>query len=416
MITKGEARMKVNPQQLLEDGFIILRQVIPPAQLDPLRASFEELVERQREVWACERKPDEPPGGIWETGAQPRVFFDNVVDEATANAVNFCLHENTLGVSQQLMQVPEAAITLMALMCSPVRDHGPAAWHRDIDPVSQAPLKGLQMDMLANAPGYVQWNIPLYDDSVLWVVPGSHHRPNTDEEQHHLITNPHEPMPGGIPVELKAGDGVVYSNLILHWGSNYSTKLRRTIHLGYRSFGGEIYPYVDHFYWDQDFTKPLPQGVRTAFARFFKLHRQQCDVIEVTFRAILDKNANGFLDGLRQLHPGGEEQMVCVVLLSKLVDKTCKLKDPAIVSRSLEERIDAISAHRLNFYLFENFARRFSPTEAETLWERFSVLFERIQSAAERAILDFSTQAMRYRFTDMPADFDVEDFITSWAA
>ena len=178
MITKGEARMKVNPQQLLEDGFIILRQVIPPAQLDPLRASFEELVERQREVWACERKPDEPPGGIWETRAQPRVFFDNVVDEATANAVNFCLHENTLGVSQQLMQVPEAAITLMALMCSPVRDHGPAAWHRDIDPVSQAPLKGLQMDMLANAPGYVQWNIPLYDDSVLWVVPGSHHRPN----------------------------------------------------------------------------------------------------------------------------------------------------------------------------------------------------------------------------------------------
>ena len=89
--------MKVNPQQLLDDGYIILREVVPMGQLDELRDCFETLVERQKVIWAREREPDDPPGGYWETAAQPRVFFDGVSDEITAKAIEFCLHENTLG-------------------------------------------------------------------------------------------------------------------------------------------------------------------------------------------------------------------------------------------------------------------------------------------------------------------------------
>ena len=102
--------MRVDPQQLIDDGYIVLRQVVPPDQLEKLRTSFETLVEKQKMVWARERKPEEKPGGVWTTSAQPRVFFDEVVDPATANTVEFCLHENTLGVSQQLMRAPDAAV------------------------------------------------------------------------------------------------------------------------------------------------------------------------------------------------------------------------------------------------------------------------------------------------------------------
>ncbi len=144
--------MEVNPQQLLDDGYIILREVIPPEQLDELRESFEILVERQKAIWEWARNLDDPPGGVWETSVQPRVFFDGVVDEETANTAEFCLHENILGVSQQLMKAPEVAILLIALMCSPVRDHGPAAWHRDIDPIEQALLKGIQSDVERSVP------------------------------------------------------------------------------------------------------------------------------------------------------------------------------------------------------------------------------------------------------------------------
>ena len=68
-----------------------------------------------------------------------------------------------------------------------------------------APLEELQMDLLENGPKYLQWNIPLYDDDVLWVVPGSHRRINTEEENRQLLENPRIPLPGGIPAETQSG-------------------------------------------------------------------------------------------------------------------------------------------------------------------------------------------------------------------
>ena len=105
--------------------------------------------------------------------------------------------------------------------------------------------------------------MPLYDDSVLWVVPGSHRRPNTEDENEQLLKDRTVPLPNSIPVELKAGDGVAYTNTILHWGSNYSAKLRRTIHFDHRAFGGHIYPYGPHFYWKPDLLEkvsPSPES------------------------------------------------------------------------------------------------------------------------------------------------------------
>lgn len=56
--------MKFSRDQFLEDGYVILRQVIPPQDLDDLRQAYEKLVERQRVIWARERGPDDPPGGV----------------------------------------------------------------------------------------------------------------------------------------------------------------------------------------------------------------------------------------------------------------------------------------------------------------------------------------------------------------
>ena len=408
--------MKVNPQQLLDDGFVILREVIPPDQLEELRASFEVLVERQKSIWSSQRKPDDPPGGVWENSAQPRLVFNTVVDEATANTVEFCLHENTLGVSRQLMRAQEAAITAMFFMCSPIRDHGPARWHRDIHPNDEAPLGGLQIDLLENAPGYVQWNIPLYDDNVLWVVPGSHRRFNTDDENRKLEQNPLAPLPASTPVELKAGDGVAYTNTILHWGSDYTTKLRRTIHLGYRSFGGAIFPYVSHFYWDLGFTRHLSLPARKRFERFAQLHAHERDCIESVFRAILNRDVTDFREGLSELHSGECGRMVCVVLLSKLAYKIRKIKRPDIVSLPRSERARALREHSTSLHLLEDIAVRFTSEEAETLWGRFATLDAKLLSETEQYVPGFQSGPMRYFFNEMPSNFDVEDFIASWDA
>eukprot|EP01051_Picozoa_sp_SAG22_P007540 SAG22_NODE_535_length_9385_cov_6.941202_4_plen_306_part_00 len=110
--------------------------------------------------------------------------------------------------------------------------------------------------MRENGPTYVQLNLPLYDDDVLYLVPRSHHRLTTPEELAAMAgglvgesRSFHAPLPGAVRVQLRAGDLAVYlSPTILHWGSSYqSLPLRRTLHGGYSTtvgacLGPDIWP------------------------------------------------------------------------------------------------------------------------------------------------------------------------------
>lgn len=402
-------------ERLLADGYVILRNVIPQARLRSLRESFEILVDRQKAHWAKARGDTDPPGGAWELSPQPRLFFQTLLDRDTANTVELCLGERTLEQSRRLMNAPRAAVILMTLMCNPTRDYGPAHWHRDIHPFDQAPLAGLQFDTLANGPGYLQWNLPLYDDDVLWVLPGSHRRASTPEENRLLAENPRQPLPGGMATQLRAGDAAVYTNTILHWGSNYSTKLRRTIHLGYRSFGGALYPYVPHFYWDLGFTKHLPAQARATFKSFARWHSTERDTIEATFRALLQKHSGAFLAGLVALHPGPQNRLVCVILLAKLAHKIHLLHRAKVRRLAPESRAAAIKEHPTSLYLYEDLARRFTPRQASRLWARFAWLDERLKTQTELYLPGYQSGPTRYSFYDLPAGMDVADFVESWA-
>ena len=425
--------MKVDPQQLLEDGYIILPQVVPPDQLDDLRASVDLLVTRHQVISASNRKPGEPPGGEWQSARQPRVEIDTVVDEITANVLEFCLGENTLGVSHQLMRGKETTPTNIQVMCSPIRDYGYTDWHRDIDAMEQTPLDGLQMDLVANAPGYVQWNIALYDDDVLWIVPGSHRRSDTEEQKRQLLADPCVPLPGSVQVKLKAGDGVVYPNIIMHWGSIYGSKLRRTIHLGYRTFGGPILPHVHFHHWDHSlaFTERLPAHLRSSFAHYAELHEREIGQIESVLRSIIDKDRNAFLAGLAELHPGHEGKIVCVMLLCRLADKIQKLKRPEVASLPYAER-ERLLAGPVSHEYYEKLASRFTVQEAGNLHTRCARLSSILEAGAEecherhgalaaellpagRPAPDFHSRPLRTFYTEMP-DFEVGDFIESWGA
>ncbi len=70
-------------------------QVIPPDRLEDLRTQYEILVDRQKAVWAKNRKPDDPPGGVWESSSLPRLNIDSVVEPDTADTLEFLLHETS---------------------------------------------------------------------------------------------------------------------------------------------------------------------------------------------------------------------------------------------------------------------------------------------------------------------------------
>ena len=409
--------MQVDTDRFMKDGFLVLQNVIPSDRLDEMRTSYEALVEQQKAVWARERGPDDPPGGLWETHQQPRLNdIQDMIDESTAGAIDVWLFESTLGVSRQLIRAPEVTITELMLMCSPVRDHpGGTGWHRDFHPRGEGPMEGLQTDMLANGPSYVQWNIPLYDDDVLWVVPGSHRRFDTEEEDRQMREDPKTPLPGSIQVNLKAGDGVVYTNKIWHWGNNYSTRLRRTVHGGHCSIGGPLFPYVYQGQWDGDmsFTRYLTPSKRAMFERWSALMAEQRDVVELVLRAILTRDAPGFRAGLARLHSGEKGRIVCVVTLLKLLAEMYTLSRQEVASLPPAERRNKLNS-RGYFNFHDDLARRFSSTEVDTLIERFSSLDAKLQAGTDQVVPWVPERPSRYVLNEMPAGFEVDDFIESW--
>lgn len=407
--------MKVSREQLIEDGYIILREVVPPDSLEGLRASAERMVERQKAIWARERGPDDPAGGVWETAAQPRLVINGfsgidgveLVDDETAPVVEFWLHENVLGVSTELLGEPEAGVTEMMMMCNPVRDHGPADWHRDVSAPFHGPLQCFVDDVLENGPRYVQWNIPLYDDSVLWVVPGSHRRVNTPEENRALAEGPRAPLPGSICTDLEAGDGVVYVQPILHWASNYSAKLRRTIHGGFCIWSG---------YRDLSFTKCLSPSAQAIFDGWSQRSTRMQDLTESALRAATEGYAASFGSALDGLQPGigraGKDLLT--IYLSKVAKniRDLKLQDQAGAPGTKRNAVGAGLTITLNWGT--EFANRFSLSDAQAIWQRFEPIDTGLQADEAQPSPGLQQEPSRYYSIEAPAEVSYERFVAGW--
>ena len=384
--------IQVDRQAFMDEGYVIVREIIRPDRLEPLRQSTEKVVHR---AW---------PDGIPKAAFQPRVHgFSRHIDESNAGLAKLIYAENVLDVMRQLMRVDDVGLAGDYLMCNPVEDHGPWFWRRDFSPVTEGPLQGSEIDFAANGPNYLQWNIPLYDDDVLWVVPGSHRRANTDQENRQMGAVPHgyahgqqpqgekrhEPLPGSLCVALKAGDGVVYTNRLLHWGSNYSSKLRRCIHLGYRALGSQS-NYHQGYQRDFPAAEQLSTPQRAYLARLALLYDRECDATEAVLRAILDRDEASFHEGMAKLHPGKTGRFSALIHLCKRAGAIRHGKDP-------------------------EYGRRFTQDEAEMLGRRFAALDQALQTEAKQYMPGLLlAEPTCYRQYDLPPQFAMAEFVASW--
>ena len=403
-------QIRVDNQQFIEQGFLIIPGVVPENELEDRRAQYEHLLEKQKIVWARDRKPGDPPGGRWDYAEHPTVdigYNPGIVDQENSKAIEIWTQDNTLGTSRQLMGSSDVAPIYMQLMCSPVSDHGPGKWHRDIHPEDTAPLEALQNDVEENGPRQVQWNIPLYDDDVLWIIPGSHSRPNTEEENRHLAANPRLPLPGGVPVELKAGDAVVYNNYLLHWGSNYSTKLRRIVHATFGHFA--CYP-------DAGIGNFLSPSSQSTFQVWVETSERVQDATEAALRSVINRDAPGYRAALEDLHPGAGKsgKSLLTIFLSKATNQLSVLKRPEFDTLPEQARKRAVTPHPFSLCWGEEFGRRFTPAEADILEKRFRKLDATLQSDEGQFEPGFQSNPMRYIFNRMPAGADYESFIADW--
>ena len=372
-----ETSLEGQKEQLMREGYVIVRDMIPPDELERLRESVDTIIDKA------------PPSS--------RVMVTEWVDKQTANAVEFYFDDRTLGFTRRLMGAPDVAPQGMWVLC-----HSGTGWHRDIHPIDMAPLDGLQEDIRLNGPPYLQWNLALYDDSYLHVIPRSHLRRNNEAESKKERRMGVVPLPGEITVDLKAGDGLVYINGILHSATPNGDDKRRTLHFGYQSFGAKGF---SHFFLPAtigvEFVEYLSPQAAEQCHHFEELHAKRHDDIAFTLRAILDKNKNAFMEGLARIHRSEHARMTTLVVLSKI----------AYVIRDYK---NSDAEESTNAPCFQRMANRFTVNELDQLWQRFAVLDSKLQSDTKQYEPLFQSGPMKYFFYDMPQDFGVDDFIASW--
>lgn len=152
-----------------------------------------------------------------------KLFISNYFSDAVINVV-----EQLLECSDE-----DLVMELFNLLIRPDRDFE-LRWHRDDIPATATAEE--ELERLNEPAWHAQWNLALYDDESLIVVPGSHKRARTDVERN---ADPFENgLHGEIRVKQKAGDVVFYNNNILHRGAYKSATERMTLHGSMGHIGG----------------------------------------------------------------------------------------------------------------------------------------------------------------------------------
>lgn len=217
------------------DGYVILREVVPPSLIADLRRVSEQGRELARAAGGPMAQRFEPVAN-WDIDQKP--FDDYRELPELRDAISRLLsprhaygnRELHLGVLIEPVSVP---------YCMP--------WHQDLRHLAASSLAFLTPDAKRDPDLFNQINFALYQDDSLWVVPGSHARDDTAEERAAFPEgDPTAPsfenqsneerertclaycrrMPGAVNVHLDPGDVCVYRGTIWHMG-NYVPYVKR---------------------------------------------------------------------------------------------------------------------------------------------------------------------------------------------
>jgi hypothetical protein len=222
-------------ESLSRDGYVVVPSILSPTTLARLREAAQATVKFARDGnWKHVRTlpkqfppwdttgPNPAAQGIW--GVQLLMHPDLPEHD---EFVKTYFSDAVVNPTKELLQCgdDELVMELFNLLTRPDRDFE-LTWHRDDIPATATAEE--EMERLGKPAWHAQWNLALYEDSSLIVLPKSHLRARTDEERN---ADPLEKnMPGQIFVKQQPGDIVFYNNNIFHRGSYKCDKERMTLH------------------------------------------------------------------------------------------------------------------------------------------------------------------------------------------
>ncbi|KDQ57915.1 hypothetical protein JAAARDRAFT_129673 [Jaapia argillacea MUCL 33604] len=223
-------------EQFEEQGFVIVPNLISLADRAVLEEACENVISRTRTgQWPHRRVVGKqfPPYGdddpdSW--GVQ-HVMHPDLGEPAFAK---WYTSDALTSAARELMECREEDLQmeLFNLLINPLSHEFALRWHRD--DVRGDATEAEERDALTVWHYGVQWNTALYEDSCLYLVPGSHKTSRTPEQRLHSSSldppkNPLE-MPGAIQVTLQPGETAFYNSNILHCATYNPRERRATLH------------------------------------------------------------------------------------------------------------------------------------------------------------------------------------------
>jgi ectoine hydroxylase-related dioxygenase (phytanoyl-CoA dioxygenase family) len=221
-------------QQFHDQGFVIVRGAFSRARVARLRQAVEGILARATSgeataiSWINEAK--QLPDRMGDFMADPSHFSLEFTDWLAEDAIP---HLQQLIANGETSGVRHCRFQMLAGGDGQAYRQG---WHRDQRFVDPEGHFGAVCDAAGAAfrGRCVEWNAPLVEgDSFFNCVPGSHRRPNTDEETAALLQDrdavDSAPMPGATVVRMEPGDVCYFDAGMLHRGWNPEGRTRWTL-------------------------------------------------------------------------------------------------------------------------------------------------------------------------------------------
>ena len=275
-------------ETFLRDGYVIV-DVLTEQEIAEFREIMDALISPK--IKAADTKKKEASfqhlgDEIADFGKEARQYYFHLLTKPGTEPIHHAFHHPVILKTVEELLGPNLIVNNASILAANEGTEYSLGWHRDIIQIPQPEIE----DWLFSPERFhnsVQINLPLVDENSLWVVPGSHFRPNTEEENKAFRGSKHYAplgveMPGGIPVPLKAGQAVLYNNSLIHRGFTEKMKIpRRTLHMGYHS---ALYPPTWHFYLlNGDLLTPeyldrLSPTMRRMMEEYLECRRQYPDM------------------------------------------------------------------------------------------------------------------------------------------
>lgn len=275
-------------ETFLRDGYVIV-DVLTEQEIAEFREIMDALISPK--IKAADTKKKEASfqhlgDEIADFGKEARQYYFHLLTKPGTEPIHHAFHHPVILKTVEELLGPNLIVNNASILAANEGTEYSLGWHRDIIQIPQPEIE----DWLFSPERFhnsVQINLPLVDENSLWVVPGSHFRPNTEEGNKAFRGSKHYAplgieMPGGIPVPLKAGQAVLYNNNLIHRGFTEKMKIpRRTLHMGYHS---ALYPPTWHFYLlNGDLLTPeyldrLSPTMRRMMEEYLECRRQYPDM------------------------------------------------------------------------------------------------------------------------------------------